>query len=146
MSYQSFNPATGKLVKSFTEITDTEFEAKIAVAAACYESWRHKTYAERATIVSRAAAIMAERVDDFARPMTVEMGKRIGEARGEVEFSASILAYYAKNAEKFLAPVKLHPAIGKAHMESSPIGVIFGVEPCRGISPTTSWHASPART
>ena len=61
--------------------------------------------------------------------MTLEMGKRISEARGEVEFSARILAYYAKNAERFLAPVKLHPTVGEAHMESSPIGVIFCVEP-----------------
>ncbi len=61
--------------------------------------------------------------------MTLEMGKRISEARGEVEFSARILAYYAKNAERFLAPVKLHPTHGEAHMESSPLGVIFGVEP-----------------
>jgi succinate-semialdehyde dehydrogenase/glutarate-semialdehyde dehydrogenase len=57
------------------------------------------------------------------------MGKRISEATGEVHFSADILAYYAKNAEKFLAPVKLNPTVGIAHMESSPIGVIFGVEP-----------------
>ena len=61
--------------------------------------------------------------------MTTEMGKRIGEARGEVEFSARIMAYYAKNAERFLAPVKLDPTNGEAHMESSPIGVIFCVEP-----------------
>jgi succinate-semialdehyde dehydrogenase/glutarate-semialdehyde dehydrogenase len=61
--------------------------------------------------------------------MTLEMGKRIDEARGEVEFSSQILAYYAKNAERFLAPRKLDPKIGKAHMESSPIGVIFCVEP-----------------
>jgi succinate-semialdehyde dehydrogenase/glutarate-semialdehyde dehydrogenase len=57
------------------------------------------------------------------------MGKRINEARGEVEFSSNILAYYAKNAERFLAPLKLNPTIGEAHMESSPIGVIFAVEP-----------------
>jgi succinate-semialdehyde dehydrogenase/glutarate-semialdehyde dehydrogenase len=61
--------------------------------------------------------------------MTLEMGKRIGEARGEVEFSSRILAYYAENAERFLAPVKLNPTVGEAHMESSPIGVIFGVQP-----------------
>jgi succinate-semialdehyde dehydrogenase/glutarate-semialdehyde dehydrogenase len=72
---------------------------------------------------------MHEHIDDFAKPMTLEMGKRINEARGEVEFSSSILAYYAKNAERFLAPEKLHPTVGEAHMESSPIGVIFGVEP-----------------
>jgi succinate-semialdehyde dehydrogenase / glutarate-semialdehyde dehydrogenase len=57
------------------------------------------------------------------------MGKRINEARGEVEFSAKILTYYAENAERFLAPVKLDPTHGEAHMESSPLGVIFGVEP-----------------
>ena len=129
MSYQSINPATGKLVKSFDEITDAQFEKKIATAAECYETWRHKTYQERAVIVAKAADIMKSRVDEFAHPMTIEMGKRIGEARGEVEFSAQILAYYAKNAEKFLAPVKLHPEVGEAHMESSPIGIIFGVEP-----------------
>jgi succinate-semialdehyde dehydrogenase / glutarate-semialdehyde dehydrogenase len=129
MTYQSLNPATGKLLKKFEELTDKELETKIAAAATCFKTWRHKSYAERAVIVAKAAAIMAAKVDEFAHTMTLEMGKRINEARGEVEFSAQILAYYAKNAERFLAPVKLHPTKGEAHMESSPIGVIFGVEP-----------------
>ena len=129
MTYQSLNPATGKLLKKFEEITDKELEAKLATAAACFKTWRHKSYAERAKIVEKAAALMHAHIDDFAKPMTLEMGKRISEARGEVEFSSSILSYYAKNAERFLAPEKLHPSIGEAHMESSPIGVIFGVEP-----------------
>jgi succinate-semialdehyde dehydrogenase / glutarate-semialdehyde dehydrogenase len=129
MTYQSLNPATGKLLKKFEELTDKELETKITAAATCFETWRHKSYAERAVIVAKAAAIMTAKVDEFAHTMTLEMGKRINEARGEVEFSAQILAYYAKNAERFLAPVKLHPTKGEAHMESSPIGVIFGVEP-----------------
>ena len=129
MTYASINPADGKLLKKFEEINDKEFETKIATAQACYETWRHKTYAERAVIIGKAAEIMHKKCDEFARIMTLEMGKRIGEARGEVEFSSRILAYYAKNAEKFLAPVKLHPTHGEAHMESSPIGIVFGVEP-----------------
>src|SRR5271168_4548991 len=129
MTYQSLNPATGKLLKKFEELTDKELETKIAAAAACFETWRHKSYAERAAIVAKAAAIMAAKVDEFAHTMTLEMGKRINEARGEVEFSAQILAYYAKNAERFLAPVKLHPSLGEGHMESGPIGVVFCVEP-----------------
>jgi succinate-semialdehyde dehydrogenase/glutarate-semialdehyde dehydrogenase len=129
MTYQSLNPATGKLLKKFEELTDKELETKIAAATACFETWRRKTYAERAAIVAKAAAILGAKTDEFAHTMTLEMGKRIKEARGEVEFSARILAYYAKNAERFLAPVKLHPTNGEAHMESSPIGVIFGVEP-----------------
>jgi succinate-semialdehyde dehydrogenase/glutarate-semialdehyde dehydrogenase len=104
-------------------------EDKLAVAARCFQTWRHTTYADRAVIVAKAAAILHAKADEFAHIMTLEMGKRINEARGEVEFSSNILAYYAKNAERFLAPVKLNPTIGEAHMESSPIGVIFGVEP-----------------
>ena len=129
MSYQSTNPYDGKTVKTFDEMTNPQLETAIATAATTYETWRHKTYAERAVIVAKAAALMHERADEFARLVTLEMGKRIDEARGEVEFSSQILAYYAKNAERFLAPVKLNPAIGQAHMESSPIGVIFAVEP-----------------
>lgn len=129
MSYQSINPFNGKTLKSFKDITDSVLEQKISVAASAYEVWRKTSFVERAKIVSKAAALLAAHVDDFAKPMTLEMGKRIGEARGEVAFSSRILEYYAKNAEKFLAPIKLHPSRGEAHMESSPIGVIFGVEP-----------------
>jgi succinate-semialdehyde dehydrogenase/glutarate-semialdehyde dehydrogenase len=129
MTYQSVNPADGKTLKTFKELTDKELETKIANAATCFKTWRNKSYAERAVIVAKAATIMQSKIDDLARTMTLEMGKRINEARGEVDFSVRILDYYAKNAERFLAPVKLHPTNGEAHMESSPIGVIFGVEP-----------------
>jgi succinate-semialdehyde dehydrogenase/glutarate-semialdehyde dehydrogenase len=129
MAYQSLNPYDGTLIKSFPEITDAEFETKLAAAQACFETWRHKSYAARTAVVARAAKLLHEQADAFARTMTLEMGKRISEARGEVEFSARILAYYARNAEQFLAPVTLHPEVGEAHMESSPIGVLLGVEP-----------------
>ena len=128
-AYQSVNPFDGKVGKSFATLTAPQLEAKLAKAAHCYETWRHTSYADRAFILNKAAALLHARADEFARIMTLEMGKRISEARGEVEFSSKILAYYAKNAERFLAPVKLHPEVGEAHMESSPIGVIFGVEP-----------------
>jgi succinate-semialdehyde dehydrogenase/glutarate-semialdehyde dehydrogenase len=129
MTYQSLSPFDGALIKRFEDIDATEYEAKLAAAQSCFETWRHKPYAERAVIIAKAAALLQARKEAFARIMTSEMGKRISEARGEVEFSARILAYYAKNAERFLAPVKLQPVSGEAHMESSPIGVIFGVEP-----------------
>jgi succinate-semialdehyde dehydrogenase/glutarate-semialdehyde dehydrogenase len=129
MTYQSLSPFDGKLIKDFEDIDAAQYETKLAAAQSCYETWRHKSYAERAVIIAKAAALLHEQADAFAQIMTLEMGKRIGEARAEVEFSARILAYYAKNAERFLAPVKLNPTVGEAHMESSPIGVIFGVEP-----------------
>jgi succinate-semialdehyde dehydrogenase/glutarate-semialdehyde dehydrogenase len=127
--YQSVNPFDGKTFESFAMTTDAELEAKTAAAQACFETWRHKTYGQRAAIVAKAAELMAAQFETFARLATLEMGKRIDESRAEVKFSASILAYYAKNAERFLAPIKLNPEVGSAHMECSPLGVIFCVEP-----------------
>jgi succinate-semialdehyde dehydrogenase/glutarate-semialdehyde dehydrogenase len=129
MSYQSVNPFDNTVGKSFQEITDKQLEEKLATANTCFSAWKHTSYAERAKIVNRAAKLLHEQADHFAKIMTSEMGKRIGEAKGEVEFSAEILTYYAKNAERFLADVPLHPVHGEGHMESSPIGVIFCVEP-----------------
>jgi succinate-semialdehyde dehydrogenase/glutarate-semialdehyde dehydrogenase len=80
-------------------------------------------------VVAKAAAIMRARIDEFARPVTLEMGKLIDQARGEVVLSADIIDYYAKNAERFLAPEHLKPSSGEAEVESSPFGVLFGVQP-----------------
>ena len=128
-AYQSVNPYDGKVAKTFATLTGKELEAKLATAALCFETWQLASYAERAALVGKVAALLHDRADAFARIMTLEMGKRLSEALGEVEFSATILAYYAKNAERFLAPVRLDPAVGEAHLENSPLGVIFGIEP-----------------
>ncbi|OYV03849.1 MAG: succinate-semialdehyde dehydrogenase [Verrucomicrobiales bacterium VVV1] len=129
MSYQSINPYNGELVKSFDEHSDQQLEAAIKTAATCFDAWRKLAFAERAVIVSKAAAIMRERAEEFARPMTLEMGKLFAESLGEVKLSADILDYYATNAERFLAPERLTPESGEAAVESSPLGVLFGVQP-----------------
>ncbi len=129
MAYQSVNPNTGKLVKSFEHLTSAQLENSLAAADACFHTWKQTSFHKRAAILHKAAALMHAHCDQFATLATIEMGKRIDEARGEVNFSGHILAYYAKGAEDFLAPTKLHPKHGHAHMESSPIGVIFCIEP-----------------
>lgn len=125
MTYQSVNPYDGRVLKTFEELTDKELETALGTASTCFETWRYTTFAERATVLGRAAAIMHARVDEFARPVTLEMGKRIDEARAEVVLSADIIDYYAKNAERFLAPQILDPSSGEAEVESTPFGVLF---------------------
>ncbi len=129
MAYQSINPNDGALLKRFDILSDAALEAALATAEACFQGWKHTSYADRAAIVAGAAALMHAHVDDFARLETMEMGKRIGEARAEVGFSADILDYYARHGEAFLAPDKLDPGKGEAHVESSPLGVLFCIEP-----------------
>jgi succinate-semialdehyde dehydrogenase/glutarate-semialdehyde dehydrogenase len=127
--YQSVNPANGKTLKTFPELTDAQLERAIKTAAAGFEVWRKKSFAQRAVVAKKAAALMRAHVDDFARPVTLEMGKRLEESRGEVAVSAAIIDYYAQHAKRFLAPQKLSPRSGTATIESSPLGVLFGVQP-----------------
>ncbi len=129
MSYQSINPFDGKVLKTFDNISNAQLDAAIAKAAACFKTWHEKPFAQRAAVLLKAAEIMHARVDEFARPVTLEMGKLIDQARGEVKLSADIMAYYAQHAEAFLAPVELATAAGEARVDSCPIGVLFGVEP-----------------
>lgn len=128
-AYQSVNPCNGKILKTFEELTDRQLEKAIKTAATCFETWRQMTFAKRAVVAAKAAAIMRARVDELARLVTLEMGKRIDEARGEVKLSADIIAYYARNAGRFLAPQHLQPGSGDAVVESCPFGVLFGVQP-----------------
>ena len=102
MSYQSINPCDGVVSASFEEIDEQHLESAVDLASSCFETWREMTFGDRALIVARAAAILRTRVEEFAQLATVEMGKLIGESRGEVQLSADILDYYATNAERFL--------------------------------------------
>ena len=130
MAYQTTNPYNGKLVASFDELDDAQLEGKLAAASACFDNaWRHRSFAERRALLSRAAALMRERSQALAELITLEMGKLIQQSIGEVALSAAILDYYAEHAEAFLAPQKLVTAKGEAVVESAPIGVLFGVEP-----------------
>ena len=130
MAYQSTNPYDGKILATFPECDAAALEGKLAAAADCFKtSWRGHSYAQRNAVLARAAAILRERTDEFARLITVEMGKLIAQSRGEVLLSAAILDYYAEHAEEFLAPASLPVKSGEAYVESHPIGVLFGVEP-----------------
>ncbi len=130
MTYQTINPYTEELVKIFSEHTDAQLEAIIAKADDTYENeWSLTSLAKRKAIVKKAASILRAKLDEFATPITLEMGKLFGEALGEVKLSADILDYYADNAEKFLAPRKLNVQEGEALIESDPLGVLFCVEP-----------------
>ncbi len=130
MAYQTINPYTEELVKTFPEHTDAQLEAILAKAKNTYEiEWSRRPLAERKAVVKKAASILRQKIDEFAKPITLEMGKLYVEAKGEVELSADILEYYADHGEKFLAPEMLEVDEGEASMENAPLGVLFCIEP-----------------
>ena len=74
MSYQSINPYNGQLLKTFAEMTQQELEAALKTAAEAYEKWRELSYAERSTIVSKVALLMAQDMEALALLVTQDMG------------------------------------------------------------------------
>ncbi len=129
MAYKTVNPYTGEDVKSFDEISNQDLDEKLQRASACFEIWRNTSFDGRTKIVQKVADLMRERSDDLAKLITVEMGKRIEESKGEVELAASIYEYYATHAEEFLADKPLSLEKGSAYVRKEPIGVLLGVEP-----------------
>lgn len=129
MPYQSANPYRGQILATFAELGDPELEYALARAQSTYEMWRGLGFDQRAAVTRRAAQILRERRVEFARLMTMEMGKLIGESIEEVGLTADIFDYYADNAETFLRPVRLDTRDGDAVVVSDPLGVLFGVQP-----------------
>ena len=130
MAYQTINPFTEELVKSFKDHSGAQLESIIAQAEAAFRrDWSLRPLAQRKGIMKKAASIMRQDLDQHATTMTLEMGKLVTEAQVEVALSADILDYYADNAELFLAPRKLNVEGGEAVVESEPLGVLFCVEP-----------------
>jgi succinate-semialdehyde dehydrogenase/glutarate-semialdehyde dehydrogenase len=129
MSFRTINPATGEVVKEFPLQSDQQVFAALSNADKRYhEDWKRRSVAERAQIVGRAARILREKRDEYARYPTLEMGKVVRLSYLEVDFVADILNYYAKLGEKLLEPQPL-PGEPGATVVAEPIGVILAIEP-----------------
>jgi succinate-semialdehyde dehydrogenase/glutarate-semialdehyde dehydrogenase len=129
MSYVSVNPATGEVLRTFTEHTDEEMWDALTIANKAFRPWASRAFSERSKIIGRSAHLLLEKKEELARLATVEMGKRIAESRGEVELSASIMQHFADNAESLLEPKKINSATGDAQLEYSPLGVLLSIQP-----------------
>lgn len=132
MPFASTNPYTGETLKTFPAATDDEIMRAITSAHQAFLAWRDTSFSERATIMSAAAEILRRDIDAYAEILTLEMGKLLPEAKAEVELSAAIFDYYAKNAEALLQPEQLpvaDAAEGKAILVCEPLGVLLAIEP-----------------
>ncbi len=130
-AYTVTNPATGTVEATYPNATDEQVAAAIEAADEAYRTWgRTSTKASRAALLARVADLYDERKDELATIINHEMGKKLDEAVGEVEFSASIYRYYAEHGEEFLADQPIdRDAAGSAVVRRMPIGALVGVMP-----------------
>ncbi|OIQ49133.1 Succinate-semialdehyde dehydrogenase [NADP(+)] 1 [Pseudodesulfovibrio hydrargyri] len=132
MSYATINPYSGETVATFPFATDDEVRKALDDAQSAFEAWRKTPFAERAAVMRKAAEILRKEKSEYARLLTLEMGKVTAEAEAEVDLSADIFDYYAKHAEAQLAPRKLDvdPSTkGEYKLLAEPLGVLLAIEP-----------------
>ena len=132
MAIATIDPATGRTVSTFPELTDAEVEERLALAAATFLTYRHTTFAERAAWMRRAGEILDAEIDDIAEMMTTEMGKTLVAARQEVQKCARACRYFAEHAEGFLADEPADAAaVGatRAYARYQPLGPVLAVMP-----------------
>ncbi|WP_325100956.1 MULTISPECIES: aldehyde dehydrogenase family protein [unclassified Pseudomonas] len=132
MAYATTNPYTGQVVKTFPNATDAEVAQALDQGQAAFAAWKDLAITERVKVLQKAADLLRACHTDYAKVLTLEMGKLLSEAEGEVELSAQILEYYVEHAETLLAPEKLpskHPSYTEAWVEHEPQGILLAIEP-----------------
>jgi len=132
MSYATTNPYTGEVSATFPTATPEQIDTAIGRADAAFHQWRDVPVHGRAALMGRAADLLRDEHRAFAEILTREMGKLIGEAEAEVELTAKIFQYYARQGPQLLAPRYL-AAEGYGDTDvaliNEPVGVIYMVEP-----------------
>jgi succinate-semialdehyde dehydrogenase/glutarate-semialdehyde dehydrogenase len=129
MSIQSVNPATGETLATFPETSDRDIERILANSQAAFGGWRTLPFTARAERMRAAARVLRARTTDYARAMTLEMGKPIVEAEGEVEKCAWVCDHYAEHAEADLAEQPRATDASKSYVRFDPLGPVLAVMP-----------------
>lgn len=124
------DPSTGKTLLTIADAGPEDGAAALDAAAAAQESWARTAPRERGEILRRAFELVTERADDFALLMTLEMGKPLAEARGEVTYGAEFLRWFSEEAVRAFGRYSVSPD-GKSRLlvNKKPVG------PCLLITP-----------
>jgi len=124
------NPATGETIGTVPALDAAHTEAAVAAAQAALPAWRARTAGERGVILRRWGELMLAHSDDLARIMTIEQGKPLAEARGEVAYAAAFLIWFAEEARRAYGDViPGHGADKRLVVTREPVGVVTAITP-----------------
>jgi succinate-semialdehyde dehydrogenase len=125
----SINPANGEQIGHYPFESASELDAALARAAAGFSVWRRTPVEQRAQALVVLARTLRDNAATMANMITVEMGKPIAQARGEIEKCAQLCEWYAEHGPAMLTAEPTQVEGGKARIEYRPLGPILAVMP-----------------
>jgi succinate-semialdehyde dehydrogenase/glutarate-semialdehyde dehydrogenase len=128
--FDVYDPATGSVIAS---VADGRVEDAMAAVDAAYDAaagWAATAPRERAEVLRRAFELMTERADELARLISLENGKALGDARGEVAYAAEFFRWYAEEAVRASGLVMTAPSgANRIVVVQQPVGICVLVTP-----------------
>jgi len=125
----STNPATGEKVAEYSTLDNAALDLTLGQAVAAFPAWRDSSFGERAEVFLAVAEYLRKDVEMLAPLMTVEMGKPIKEARGEVNKAALCAEHYARHAEAYLSTESINSDARHSYVQYLPLGAVLGILP-----------------
>jgi len=124
------NPATEETISEVAFGGRAETRRALEAAARAMPAWRKALPYERAKVLKKTADLMRERADAIARAMTMEQGKPLAEAKGEVLHSADTFEWFAEEGKRAYGQVIPHGQPGRRHLTvKHPVGVVGAISP-----------------
>ncbi|MCW5720705.1 MAG: NAD-dependent succinate-semialdehyde dehydrogenase [Devosia sp.] len=139
------NPATGELVGYVPKLGAKETKEAIDAAAAAQKGWAARTAKERSAVLRKWFELMIENKDDLGRILTMEQGKPLAEATGEIVYGASFVEWFAEEARRLYGDiVPGHQKDKRILVMKQPIGVVAAITPWNFPNAMITRKAGPA--
>ncbi|MFO1143232.1 MAG: NAD-dependent succinate-semialdehyde dehydrogenase [Amaricoccus sp.] len=139
------NPSTGAPVGRVPALGAAETSAAVATAAVAQKEWAARTARERADVLHRWHALCVENTDDLALILTLEQGKPLAEARGEIFYGASFLQWFAEEASRIDGEIiPAHRRDTRLLVLRQPVGVAAAITPWNFPNAMVTRKAAPA--
>jgi succinate-semialdehyde dehydrogenase/glutarate-semialdehyde dehydrogenase len=129
MAIATINPATGKTLKVFEPLSDSQIDRKIERATQTFREFSRLSFPQRGQMMLKAAELLEAEKKELAQLMTTEMGKTFRSAVDEAVKCAWACRYYAENAERFLADEVIATTASRSYVHYQPLGIILVVMP-----------------
>ena len=127
--FQTINPATGKVIADYYNMSNDEVSGKIKNARIAFQNWKKLDISERTSYIRRLARVIRKNKDEYARLVTEEMGKPVRQSIAEIEKCVWACDYYAEHAESFLSDELIPTEFRKSFVSFEPLGVIAAIMP-----------------